>query len=106
MPPHEQCHLVGTQERRSGAVKIEVTSAFLVEGEIARPGSQVSLPRAEALALVARGKAAVGLVGSTGEAGPQPELDESHASDVSRSRRRRRLADGSSKRALLRTVGN
>lgn len=38
-------------------VTIEVTSAFLVEGEIARPGSQVSLPRAEALALVARGKA-------------------------------------------------
>ncbi len=84
----------------ANTVKIEVTSAFLVEGEIARPGSQVSLPRAEALALVARGKAALTEGGeATAQAEEDPEAEgeevpEDGAAPVGTPRGRGRRSQG------------
>lgn len=40
-------------------VTLEVTSAFVVDGEVVLPGHAVKVPRADAHGLVARGKAVV-----------------------------------------------
>ena len=64
-------------------VSVEVSSAFLVEGEVALSGQIVRLPRDEAAGLVARGKAVVvdpgkgagEAAGTVGEDG-LPVLDE------------------------------
>lgn len=53
-------------------VTIEVTSAFLVEGEVVLPGQTVEVLRTEALALVVRGKARLTEAGEVDEAVPEP----------------------------------
>lgn len=71
-------------------ITIEVTSAFLAGGEVAMPGSQVLLPRAEALALVARGKAELTESVEANEAAPEPEDATEAALDEERPARARR----------------
>lgn len=71
-------------------VTIEVTSAFLVEGEVVLPGQTVEMLRTEALALVARGKA---VLSETGEAGASAQ-DEDDPGAAGKARGRGKRGQG------------